>query len=66
MNEVLLMGEPMAMFVSERTCALEDADVFRRFLAGAEVNVAIGLSKLEHSVFYATRLGRDPFGKYGA
>ena len=28
------------------------------------MNVAIGLSRLEHEVMYLTKLGNDPFGKY--
>ena len=32
-------------------------------LAGAEFNVAIGMSRLGHTVGYLTKLGNDPFGK---
>lgn len=37
---------------------------FTRLLAGAEVNVAIGLKRLGHTVSYVTKLGTDPFGTY--
>ncbi|MDR1929078.1 MAG: sugar kinase, partial [Treponema sp.] len=37
---------------------------FTRTLAGAEVNVAIGLTRLGHQVSYITRLGDDILGRY--
>ena len=64
MAEVILFGEPMAMFVAKTTGNLADVEEFTRLLAGAEVNVAIGLKRLEHSVSYVTKLGEDPFGTY--
>lgn len=64
MAEVILFGEPMAMFVARSQGDLADVETFSRFLAGAEVNVAIGLSRLGHSTSYVTRLGNDPFGRY--
>ena len=33
-------------------------------IAGAELNVAMGLSRLGHSVSYMTQVGEDPFGEY--
>ncbi len=64
MSEVILFGEPMAMFVANTAGSLHEAEEFKRFLAGAEVNVAIGLKRLGHTVTYVTRLGEDPFGVY--
>lgn len=64
MAEVMLFGEPMVMFVAKTEEPLEDVEEFSRFLAGAEVNVAIGLTRLGHKAAYCTRLGNDPFGKY--
>lgn len=64
MSEVILFGEPMAMFVAETPGPLHEVEEFRRLLAGAEVNVAIGLKRLGHSVAYVTKLGNDPFGTY--
>lgn len=64
MGRVILFGEPMALLIAETTGPLEDVDHFTRSLSGAEVNVAIGLSRLGHSVSYMTRLGDDPFGHY--
>lgn len=64
MSEVILFGEPMAMFVAKTTGELHEVNEFTRLLAGAEVNVAIGLKRLGHSVSYVTKLGTDPFGTY--
>ncbi|MDR3192714.1 MAG: sugar kinase [Treponema sp.] len=64
MAEVILFGEPMVMFMADTAGPLEEAEHFTRFLAGAEVNVAIGLSRLGHSVSYVTRLGDDTLGRY--
>ena len=59
----LLVGEPMGLFIAEETGALEDINHFTMALAGAEFNVAVGLSRLGHRVGYYTKLGDDPFGK---
>ncbi len=64
MSEVILFGEPMALFVADTVGPLEDVEHFTRSLAGAEVNVCIGLTRLEHKATYITRLGDDPLGKY--
>ena len=63
-SEVILFGEPMALFVAKEEGSLSEATEFTRMLAGAEVNVAIGLTRLGYKVTYATRLGTDPFGDY--
>lgn len=54
----------MALLIAESTGPLENVEHFTRALSGAEVNVAIGLSRLGHEVEYLTRLGDDPFGHY--
>jgi len=65
MSEFLTIGEPMTLFASQDPDAeLKDATHFQKFLAGAEVNVAIGVSRLGHSAEYVTRLGNDPMGDY--
>ncbi|MEG0753856.1 MAG: PfkB family carbohydrate kinase, partial [Angelakisella sp.] len=64
MAEVILMGEPMAMFVAETVGPLTEVEHFSRSLAGAEVNVCTGLVRLGHSPSYVTRLGREPMGEY--
>lgn len=64
MAEVITMGEPMAVFIADTPGPLEDVEHFSRGMAGAEMNVAIGLSRLSHKVMYLTKLGDDPFGRY--
>ena len=64
MSEVILFGEPMALFVADMVGPLEDVEHFTRSLAGAEVNVCIGLTRLGHKATYITRLGDEPLGKY--
>lgn len=65
MSEFLTIGEPIALFGStEVDKSLKDAGNFQKFLAGAEVNVAVGVSRLGHSSEYITRLGKDPFGEF--
>lgn len=64
MAKIILFGEPMALLIADTTGPLETVEHFTRALSGAEVNVAIGLSRLGHPVEYLTRLGDDPFGHY--
>lgn len=64
MSEIILIGEPMAMFVADYVGKLDDVEKFTRSLAGAELNVCIGLKRLNYDVSYVTKLGEDPFGKY--
>lgn len=64
MSEVILFGEPMAIFTAEVEGPLEEVTLFSRSLAGAEVNVCTGLTRLGHKVSYITKLGEEPLGKY--
>jgi len=63
-KKVLLIGEPMALLIADTVGPLEEVEKFTRKLAGAEVNVCIGLTRLGHTATYVTRLGEDPFGYY--
>lgn len=64
MSKVILVGEPMALFIAEEEGKLDSVTRFKKSAAGAEMNVAIGLKRLEHEVCYITKLGMDPFGHY--
>lgn len=64
MSKVILLGEPMVLFTAEEEGPLEEVELYRRSLAGAEVNVCTGLTRLGHKVEYITKLGEDPLGKY--
>ena len=60
---LLLAGEPMGLFMATEEGRLEDVDGYRVAVAGAELNVGIGASRLGRRVGYVTKLGRDPFGQ---
>ncbi|MEA4833969.1 MAG: sugar kinase [Anaeromusa sp.] len=63
MSNILTVGEAMALFVSEKTGSLDVAERFLRFVAGAEVNFSIGMTRLGHTVTYLSQAGEDPFGR---
>lgn len=64
MKTVLNIGEAMGLFVADEVGELEDISKFTKFSAGAEMNVAIGLSRLGYNSRYSTILGDDPIGNY--
>lgn len=64
MANILLIGEPMGLFSATETGSIADNDYFRKSIAGAELNVGIGLARLNHQVNYITRLGEDQIGKW--
>lgn len=64
MIEVLTIGEPMGLLVADEVKPLEDVANFTRYVAGAEINFAVGMARLEHKVGYVSKLGNDPFGKH--
>lgn len=61
--DVVTFGEVMAVLLADDGLPLGAATRFRRTMAGAEANVAIGLTRLGHRVGFATRLGDDPLGR---
>lgn len=54
----------MGLFSANESGKLDDASYFSKTVAGAEVNVSIGLSRLGMDVELITRLGEDYFGRY--
>lgn len=64
MPKVILIGEPMVMFYATEYGPLEDVSAFKKGVAGAEVNVGIGLTRLGHKVSYLTKLSDDSMGNY--
>lgn len=62
-KKIMLVGEPMGLFIAQTEGPLETVKLFSSAVAGAEFNVAVGLTRLGHEVGYMTRLGNDPFGK---
>ena len=61
--DVALFGEAMLLLVADRPGPLEEATGFHKRTAGAETNVAIGLSRLGLKVGWASRLGTDSMGR---
>ncbi|PEC50980.1 2-dehydro-3-deoxygluconokinase [Bacillus sp. AFS077874] len=62
--DVITFGEAMAMFIADKPGFLHEIDQFTRELAGAETNVAIGLTKLGLRSGWASKVGNDAFGKF--
>lgn len=62
--KILTLGEAMAVMIAEEEGPLRNVNYYSKGLAGAELNVAVGLSRLGHKVSFLTRLGDDPFGEY--
>lgn len=61
---VMLIGEPMGLFIAKQEGPLDSVGEYSFAVAGAEFNVAVGMARLEHKVTYITKLGNDPFGKH--
>jgi len=61
--DVALFGEAMLLLVADRPGPLENAEAFHKRTAGAETNVAIGLSRLGLKVGWASRLGTDSMAR---
>lgn len=49
----------MGLFIANESRPLEDVENWSFAIAGAELNVALGLSRLSHDVSYVARLGND-------
>lgn len=64
MLDVITYGEAMAMFVATAPGPLAQATQFTKRIAGADLNVAVGLSRLGFRVGYVSRVGQDSFGEY--
>jgi 2-dehydro-3-deoxygluconokinase len=64
MSELITLGESLVMFAPEKVGKLSEMSFFHKYLAGAELNVAVGVARLGHSVSYLTQIGRDSFGDF--
>ena len=62
--DILSFGETMAMFVAEQTGDLASVNAFHKRIAGADSNVAIGLSRLGFKVAWLSRVGADSLGRF--
>ncbi|MCD6290646.1 MAG: sugar kinase [Anaerolineae bacterium] len=64
MPELITLGETMILFSPEMNGPLRYVDRYRRRAAGAESNVAIGVTRLGHTAGWISRVGDDEFGHY--
>jgi 2-dehydro-3-deoxygluconokinase len=62
--DVLTYGEAMALFVAVEPGTLAQVDRFTKRVAGADLNVAIGLARLGFKVGWMSRVGDDSFGRH--
>ncbi len=62
--DILSFGETMAMFVADYNGDLAHVDHFHKRIAGADSNVAIGLSRLGFNVTWLSRVGDDSLGRF--
>ncbi|MDN2453153.1 sugar kinase [Lactobacillus sp. UCMA15818] len=62
MTELITVGEPMGLFIAQDKGPLENVKNFVSRIAGADLNVAIGVARLGHSVNFITQVGKDTFG----
>lgn len=62
--DVVTVGEAMALLIAQETGALSRVTDFRRATAGAELNVAVGISRLGLSAGYISKVGADSFGEH--
>src|SRR5690606_41791486 len=60
--EVVTIGEVMALLLAPAGVPLGEAASYEQGHAGAESNVAVGLSRLGHRVAFVSRLGDDRLG----
>ena len=60
--ELVTFGESMGLLLTEPARPLRGAAGFARSIAGAESNVAVGLSRLGHPSGWFGRVGDDAFG----
>lgn len=61
--DIVTLGETMILFLAETIGPLREATDFRRYVAGAETNVATGLCRLGHTAGWISRLSDDEFGR---
>lgn len=62
--DAVTFGEAMAMFVADQPGDLAAVEHFTKRIAGAELNVAVGLARLGLNVGWASRIGDDSFGRF--
>lgn len=64
MKKFITFGEPMVMFAADTEGELFQQEKFTKYMAGAEVNVAIGMARLGYDTTFVSCVGMDSFGKF--
>lgn len=65
MSEFVTVGEPLVVFCSTQPdVSISQATNFNKVVGGAELNVAVGVSRLGHTSEYVGQLGADPQGEF--
>jgi 2-dehydro-3-deoxygluconokinase len=64
MNDVITIGDAMVTFHPVSTGPMRYVSSFEKKVGGAELNVAIGCSRLGLKTGWISRLGNDEFGRY--
>jgi 2-dehydro-3-deoxygluconokinase len=59
---VVGLGEAMVLLLAEQPGPLREVTTFRRHVAGAESNVAVGVCRLGLTAGFVSRVGNDEFG----
>jgi sugar/nucleoside kinase (ribokinase family) len=62
-RDVVTFGEALVLFLAEPGVPLGAAMSFRRSVTGAELNFAVGLSRLGHRTGWFGRVGNDAHGR---
>lgn len=63
MIDVISMGEAMVVFNPDIKGPMKFVNGFQKNIGGAELNLAIGCSRLGLKTGFISRLGNDEFGK---
>lgn len=63
-KDVITIGEAMIAFNPSSTGPMKFVNGFEKNIGGAELNVAIGCSRLGLQTGFISKLGNDEFGKY--
>jgi 2-dehydro-3-deoxygluconokinase len=61
--DLVTIGEPLGVLLGPPSVPVDEAAVFDLQVSGAEVNVAIGMSRLGHRTALLSAVGDDPVGR---
>jgi 2-dehydro-3-deoxygluconokinase len=64
MLDAVTYGEPLVVFIAQEPGPLAQVQHFGKAIAGAELNVALGLARLGFKTGYVSRVGADSFGQF--